>query len=414
MKSKWTYRPLGELVSFASGGTPSKKRDGYWGGTIPWISAKTLKTENIDTSDLFITEEGLKAGSKIAPKGSILLLTRGSGLFNGIPIARVEKDVAFNQDIKCLDSYGEVENEFIFYWLLSQKDYLMAKVGVTGIGAGKFDLDFLQKLMIPIPSERERKSIVGFANSISEKIRCNAKVNDKIVTILDAIDRKIECDQQINDNLLEQMQALYKSWFVDYRPFGGVMPTSWTQTGIYSLANIIYGAPFASKQFNTEGNGRPIIRIRDLKDQQFATYTTEVHPKGYLLHPGDIVVGMDGEFRPYIWGNDEAWLNQRVCVFENKRPNGKAFLYFTIKPLLFAIEQTQVATTVIHIGKKDFDAFEIMLPDTELLDAFDVITTPMVEQIVSNSIENKRLAIMRDALLPKLMSGEINVSNIQL
>ena len=72
--------------------------------------------------------------------------------------ARVEKRCGFsNQDIKCLDSYGEVENEFIFYWLLSQKDYLMAKVGVTGIGAGKFDLDFLQKLMIPIPSERERK-----------------------------------------------------------------------------------------------------------------------------------------------------------------------------------------------------------------------------------------------------------------
>ena len=237
---------------------------------------------------------------------------------------------------------------------------------------------------------------------------------DKAVSILSSLEDKIAENSKINDNLLEQMQALYKSWFVDYRPFGGVMPTSWTQTGIYSLANIIYGAPFASKQFNTEGNGRPIIRIRDLKDQQFATYTTEVHPKGYLLHPGDIVVGMDGEFRPYIWGNDEAWLNQRVCVFENKRPNGKAFLYFTIKPLLFAIEQTQVATTVIHIGKKDFDAFEIMLPDTELLDAFDVITTPMVEQIVSNSIENKRLAIMRDALLPKLMSGEINVSNIQL
>ena len=240
------------------------------------------------------------------------------------------------------------------------------------------------------------------------------KKQDQIVSLLSAIDLKISNNVEINDNLLEQMQALYKSWFVDYRPFGGVMPTSWTQNGIYSLANIIYGAPFASKQFNTEGNGKPIIRIRDLKDQQFATYTTEVHPKGYLLHPGDIVVGMDGEFRPYIWGNDEAWLNQRVCVFENKRPNGKAFLYFTIKPLLFAIEQTQVATTVIHIGKKDFDTFEIMLPDTELLDAFDAITTPMVEQIVSNSIENKRLAIMRDALLPKLMSGEIDVSDIKL
>lgn len=239
-------------------------------------------------------------------------------------------------------------------------------------------------------------------------------VQYKIVDLLYTLDQKIELNNKINDNLLEQIQALYKAWFVDYLPFGGVKPESWTQTGIYSLANIIYGAPFASKQFNTEGNGKPIIRIRDLKDQQFATYTTEVHPKGYLLQPGDIVVGMDGEFRPYIWGNDEAWLNQRVCVFENKRPNGKAFLYFTIKPLLFAIEQTQVATTVIHIGKKDYDAFEITLPDSSTLDSFDALTSPMITRIVSNSFENKRLAAMRDTLLPKLMSGEIDVSDIQI
>ena len=236
----------------------------------------------------------------------------------------------------------------------------------------------------------------------------------QIVSMLSSLDEKKQVNKAINDNLLEQIQALYKAWFVDYLPFGGVKPESWTQSGIYSLANIIYGAPFASKQFNTEGNGKPIIRIRDLKDQQFATYTTQVHPKGYLLQPGDIVVGMDGEFRPYIWGNDEAWLNQRVCVFENKRPNGKAFLYFTIKPLLFAIEQTQVATTVIHIGKKDYDAFEITLPDSSTLDSFDALTSPMITRIVSNSFENKRLAAMRDTLLPKLMSGEIDVSDIQI
>ena len=288
---------------------------------------------------------------------------------------------------------SEIDSEYLYYYFCLEETKQFVRNIAVGATMPSINTKLLGEVVVTFPELEQQKRISG---------------------ILSAIDSKIEVNQKINDNLLEQMQALYKSWFVDYRPFGGVMPTSWTQTGIYSLANIIYGAPFASKQFNTEGNGRPIIRIRDLKDQQFATYTTEVHPKGYLLHPGDIVVGMDGEFRPYIWGNDEAWLNQRVCVFENKRPNGKAFLYFTIKPLLFAIEQTQVATTVIHIGKKDFDAFEIMLPDTELLDAFDVITTPMVEQIVSNSIENKRLAIMRDALLPKLMSGEIDVSNIQL
>ena len=121
------------------------------------------------------------------------------------------------------------------------------------------------------------------------------------------------------------MAALYKSWFVDYLPFSGIKPESWIESDIYSISDVIYGAPFKSKLFNTERIGKPIIRIRDLKEQSFVTYTTEEHPKGYSLQYGDIVVGMDGEFRPYIWGNEEAWLNQRVCVFNNKREKGKAF-----------------------------------------------------------------------------------------
>ena len=201
---------------------------------------------------------------------------------------------------------------------------------------------------------------------------------------------------------------------MDYLPFDGKQPIDWRKSDIYSIANIIFGAPFASKQFNTEGEGKPIIRIRDLKDQHFETYTTEIHPKGYLLNAGDIVVGMDGEFRPYIWGNDEAWLNQRVCVFENKRLNGKAFLYCTIKPLLYRIEQIQVGTTVIHIGKKDFDAFEIILPSQEIMDRFDETTMPMFNQIVANCFETRKLTLLRDALLPKLMSGELDVSEIEI
>lgn len=242
----------------------------------------------------------------------------------------------------------------------------------------------------------------------------NRKKQDQIVSLLSAIDLKISNKVEINDNLFAQMQALYAAWFIDCIPFGGIKPSSWQKTSIYTIADIIYGAPFSSKQFNTDGKGIPIIRIRDLKEQKVATYTTEKHPKGYLLQAGDIVVGMDGEFVPYIWGSDEAWLNQRVCVFKNKRLKGKAFLYFTIKPLLYAIEQTQVATTVIHIGKKDFDAFEITLPDPRVLDSFDAITTPMVEKIVENRFEIKQLELLRDALLPKLMSGELDVSNIQL
>ena len=286
---------------------------------------------------------------------------------------------------------GVSDPQFVYYLATSPMFRNVAIKSMVGSsGRQRVQQGVLEALELTVPPLDEQKKIGAFLAALDQKIALNCK---------------------INDNLFEQIHALYKSWFVDYRPFGGVKPESWTQSNIYSLANIIYGAPFASKQFNTEGNGKPIVRIRDLKDQQFATYTTEVHPKGYLLQPGDIVVGMDGEFRPYIWGNDEAWLNQRVCVFENKRQQGKAFLYCTIKPLLYAIEQTQVATTVIHIGKKDYDAFEITLPDASTLDTFDALTAPMVARIVSNSFENKRLAALRDALLPKLMSGVIDVSD---
>lgn len=178
--NSWASMHLGELVTFTSGGTPSKSKPEYWNGSIPWISAKTMKSERISSSNLSITEKGLRAGSKLAPSGSLLLLTRGSGLFNDIPVCLVEKEVAFNQDIKCLNSCSEIENKFIFYWLLSQKRFLSAKVGVTGIGAGKFDTDFLMNLSVLIPPKKERHHIIAICDALSLKIEENNKINDNL------------------------------------------------------------------------------------------------------------------------------------------------------------------------------------------------------------------------------------------
>lgn len=359
------------------------------------ITSKHLMGDHIDfDSANWISEDDYK---KITSRSVVEQWDVLFSMIGTVGNIYIEKNLVVKYACKNMGIFkfaGNKENAFwMYYYLKSPHAQEYVQSHLRGSTQSYIPLGSLREMPIAIP---------------------NKKIRSGIVSLLRSLDEKIAINRAINENLLEQMQAIYKSWFVDYLPFGGVMPESWTKTGIYSLANIIYGAPFVSKQFNTEGNGKPIIRIRDLKDQQFATYTTEVHPKGYLLRPGDIVVGMDGEFRPYIWGNDEAWLNQRVCVFENKRPKGKAFLYFTIKPLLYAIEQTQVATTVIHIGKKDYDAFEIMLPDAATLDSFDSLTAPMIMRVVSNSYENKRLAVMRDALLPRLMSGEIDVSAVQL
>lgn len=403
MKSEWTYRPLGELVSFASGGTPSKKRDDYWDGTIPWISAKTLKTENIDTSDLFITEEGLKAGSKIAPKGSILLLTRGSGLFNGIPIARVEKDVAFNQDIKCLDSYGEVENEFIFYWLLSQKDYLMAKVGVTGIGAGKFDLDFLQKLMIPIPSERERKSIVGFASSISEKIRCNAKVNE---------------------NLQQQLRTIFKAEFTDNPELENI-----TQIPLSELCHVVtkgttpttLGKPFVESGINFI-KAESILDNHSIDKSKFAFIDEETNAllKRSIIHVGDVVFTIAGTLGRFALIDENvlpANTNQAVAIIradvEKVLPEyiytcfiGEWHTDYYAKRVQQAVQANLSLTTI--------KSLPIPLLDEAKMSEYLSLILPLIKAIKTNEAQNEKLAALRDNLLPKLMSGEIDVSNLQL
>ena len=389
----WKTVRADEFCSFVTDGTHDSPKPQSQGRKL--ITSKHLKGDYIDFDSANWISEG--DYQKIIARSAVEQWDILFSMIGTIGTIYLEKNPIVEYACKNMGVFkfaGNAENAFWMYYYLKSpqaKGYIQSHL--RGSTQAYVPLGSLREMPVSIPDRETR---------------------NRIVSLLKPFDEKIATNRAINDNLLEQMQAIYKSWFVDYLPFGGVMPESWTKTGIYSLANIIYGAPFASKQFNTEGHGKPIIRIRDLKDQQFATYTTEVHPKGYLLRPGDIVVGMDGEFRPYIWGNDEAWLNQRVCVFENKRPKGKAFLYFTIKPLLYAIEQTQVATTVIHIGKKDYDAFEIMLPDAATLDSFDSLTAPMIMQIVSNSFENKRLAVMRDALLPKLMSGEIDVSDVQL
>lgn len=393
MKSEWTYRPLGELVSFASGGTPSKKRDDYWDGTIPWISAKTLKTENIDTSDLFITEEGLKAGSKIAPKGSILLLTRGSGLFNGIPIARVEKDVAFNQDIKCLDSYGEVENEFIFYWLLSQKDYLMAKVGVTGIGAGKFDLDFLQKLMIPIPSERERKSIVGFASSISEKIRCNAKVND---------------------NLYAQVKAIFSENFLNL----DFLPDGWKTGNLLDIADYLNGLAMQKYRPKDGETGLPVLKIKELR-QGICDANSELCSPSikseYIIHDGDIIFSWSGSLLVDIWCGGTCGLNQHLFKVTSNNYDKWFYYLWTAHHLdRFIAVAADKATTMGHIKREELEKAEVIIPSKCDYKRISTLIKPLFDLIISNRIENRKLTALRNTLLPKIMSGEIDVSDIQL
>ena len=162
---------LVDLVTFKSGGTPTKDNPSYWNGDIPWISAASMHGKYYSKSDRTITELGLNNGSKLAPKYSLLLLVRGSMLYNKIPIGITAIDVAFNQDLKNLLVEENVSTEFLYQWFSAKENLLLDKVVGTGIGAGKLDTQELQNLPVSLPSLPEQQKIASFLSAIDEKIR---------------------------------------------------------------------------------------------------------------------------------------------------------------------------------------------------------------------------------------------------
>ncbi len=391
-----TFCRLGNLVTFTSGGTPSKSNPNYWNGNIPWISAKTMKMERVSTSDLFITEDGLQAGSRLAKQGSILILTRGSGLFNDIPICLVEKDLAFNQDIKCLNSCTSIDNKFIFYWLLSQKGYLSAKVGMTGIGAGKFDTDFLMNLMVPIFSTEVRNRIVAIADSISEKIAIN---------------------RAINENLQQQARALYKSWFVDFEPFDKRMPDLWK---IGKLKDVLC----LRKEVLKAGERTDLcyLPIDTIPMNTFALTSTrpneEAQSSLLAFYRDDIIIGaMRVYFHRVIIAPFDGITRSTCFVLTPKDPNYLAFGLLCCdqdESIDFAQQSSKGSTMPYAVWDGGLGELEIAIPSQDIASEFNRIIMPMIREIQKSYYETEILNNIRDTLLPKLMSGEIDVSAVQL
>jgi len=419
MAGEWIETTLGGVADFMSGGTPSKNRADYWGGTIPWASAKDMKRFRLEDTEDHLTHEGAANGTKVIPAGTVILLTRGMTLLNDVPICVTGQAMAFNQDVKALRPKVGTQNEFLPYLLLGHKERLLASVDLAGHGTGRLNSDELKGLEVLLPPKSEQLAIAH---------------------ILGTLDDKIELNRRMSETLEAMARALFKSWFVDFEPVRakaesrdpglppdlaalfpdrlveselGEIPEGWEADSIYKVAEIIYGAPFASAHFNTSGVGEPLIRIRDLSNESPKVWTPEVHPKGYKVHSGDIVVGMDGEFRAYLWGGVAAWLNQRVCVFKPRPGWSAAFVRNAVIAPLAYIEATETATTVIHLGKADIDRFKVVLPTPVVADQFNEQCQPWYDRIVKGKQESRTLAALRDALLPKLISGELRVKETE-
>jgi type I restriction enzyme S subunit len=181
---------------------------------------------------------------------------------------------------------------------------------------------------------------------------------------------------------------------------------------LFEVFDVDFGEAFKGDHFSEPGVGRPLIRIRDLKTFSSQIWTTETRARESIIQPGQVVVGMDAEFRPTWWLGEQGLLNQRVCRVRC-RQSGAAFSREALRGPLMEVEGYKTATTVIHLNKSDLERVRVTLPSSEALSRFEAAAEPILESRVSLAAERRTLAHMRDLLLPQLMSGMIRVKDAE-
>jgi type I restriction enzyme, S subunit len=237
----------------------------------------------------------------------------------------------------------------------------------------------------------------------------------RIVSVLTALDDKIDSNRWLAALLEETAAAIFQARFVDFVGIEefqeseiGRVPKGWRTASVYELAEVTYGRPFKSSLFNG-AEGTPLIRIRDLPTSEPSVVTPEIRADARMIQRGDIVVGMDGEFRAYVWFGPDSLLNQRLCAFDPRDGVSPTFVLEAIKRPLAFFEATKDGTTVIHLGKRDIDSWLLVIPPSGVMREFGAVADPMVKLATNLKWESRALTALRDSLLPKLISGEIRV-----
>jgi len=233
----------------------------------------------------------------------------------------------------------------------------------------------------------------------------------------------------LNDNLAELAKTIYDYWFVQfdfpdengkpYKSSGGKMvynnvlkreiPEGWEVDNIFNVASIQYGFPFSTEFFNENKIGVPVIRIRDIKDNQISNFSTEEKiDSKYIIKKGEILIGMDGNFHINYWANDNCYLNQRVVKIQGIELSN-IYLKEQIEPYIKTREKSISRTTVGHLSDKDLRSINIIIPNNLIMIKINSFYNNTLNKFIENLQQIQHLQSLRDWLLPMLMNGQVSV-----
>lgn len=379
--SEWKWYTLEQLGEIVGGGTPSTKNASFYGGEIAWITPKDLSTHNerfIARGERNITSAGLKScAAKVMPAKSVLFTSRAPIGY----IAIAQQEVCTNQGFKSIVPNENVDPLFLYYLLV----YNRAKI--EGMGSGTTFKEVSGSVMRKVP--------VYIPEDIAEQKR--------IAAVLSSLDDKIENNKRINRHLEQMAQAVFKSWFIDFAPFGGKTPKDWRSARLGDAFIFQRGGGITKND---------VVSIRD-RENPYVVYGAgrEVfgYSKGFALKNPSVLVAAIGAGAGTVSRSYEAKYSVTSNVFyvTVRNPYEYPYAVYALKRFDFVGRCSGSAQPMLAYGA--FATDEILIPSEPVLRKFNELCMPLMRMVDLNLQNATSLAHLRDMLLPHLMSGEMPV-----
>lgn len=411
---EWKEVRLGDICTrVCSGGTPKSTNLSYYGGEIPWLNTKEIDFNRIYSTEKTITDSGLNNSSAkwIVPNTVTVAMygaTAGKSCIVKVPMTT-------NQACCNLTINDEVADyEFVYYSL--KNDYTTLASLANGGAQQNLNAQIIKDYVLKMPSLADQR---------------------RIASILSSLDRKIELNNKINADLEEMAQTIFKNWFVDFEPFKdgkfvdselGMVPEGWKVSQIADIPHILETGK--RPKGGAVEKGIPSVGAEHVKGMcaydysktkyincEFAAKLKTGKINGYELmiykdggKPGYFIPNFSifGEGYPF----ENCYLNEHVFKLDfdgNKEFNIFCYFFFKTEQIMSYFNAQGAKAAIPGINKKDVENIYIFSPDNESVIKFGEFAYPLFKQMLKNAIENRTLSLLRDTLLPRLMSGELEV-----
>lgn len=401
--NNWSEVTLGDLCSRVTVGHVGKMADEYVENGVPFLRSQNVRPFVIEPSGMLQISESFhqKLCKSRLRAGDVVVVRTG---YPGTAAVIPEHLDGSN----CADLVVITPSELI-------NGHLLAAVfnsvwGKSAVGS-------------QLVGSAQQHFNVGSAKALRVRLP-DRYVQDKIAAVLCVLNDSIENNRRRVEVLEEMAQAIYREWFVHFRYPGhenaklvnssiGEVPEGWSTVPLFEAADVGFGFSFKSARFSDVGP-YPVIRIRDVPAGITRTFSDERPDERYSVRDSDVLIGMDGVFHLRQWRGGDAWLNQRVARLRPENGMSGLHLMLGITRQIVEWNGAIVGTTVAHLGKRHLEQVRLLVPPEGLLQCITPFFDDVARQACSLDQTSRQLAVMRDLLLPKLVTGQIDVSSLDL